>query len=68
MPHKDWCGKPCAECAEPCDLDASIPCSPDCPALSEDGEPIGDECYACDAHPWEDAREADRVLTEYAEN
>lgn len=60
MPHKDWCGKPCAECASPCGLDESIPCSPDCPNLSEDGMPSGDECRGCDA--------ADYYASESAKN
>ena len=33
------------------DLADFIPCSPDCPSLSADGEQIGDECYCCDALP-----------------
>ena len=37
MAHKDWCGKPCADCAAPCALDESIPCSPDCGNLFPDG-------------------------------
>ena len=37
MAHKDWCGKPCSECTNPCKLDEEIPCSPDCGNLNEDG-------------------------------
>jgi len=38
--HKLWCGNSCADCENPCALDESIPCSPDCENLGEDGEPI----------------------------
>jgi len=47
--HKDWCGKPCADCENPCTLDESMPCSPDCEALGENGECISNECKICDA-------------------
>ena len=36
---KRWCGKPCSECTTPCALDESMPCSPDCEMLGENGEP-----------------------------
>lgn len=49
MPHREWCGRPCSECDEPCDLDKRMPCSPDCPLLSEEGYPAGDYCNICDA-------------------
>ncbi len=44
MPHPNHCGKPCAECVIPCELDESTPCSPDC-------EGIGNKelCIGCDA-------------------
>ena len=42
MPHRNWCGKPCDDCENPCPLDKSIPCSPDCEDLSEDGECLSD--------------------------
>lgn len=48
MPHKDWCGKPCAECENPCKLDESIPCSPDCGYLGSNGE-LHLGCVGCDA-------------------
>lgn len=35
--HRDWCGKTCGECQTSCALDESMPCSPDCEALAEDG-------------------------------
>lgn len=47
--HKDWCGKPCSECENPCALDMSMPCSPDCECLGENGEHNCDECKHCDA-------------------
>ena len=37
MAHIDWCGKPCADCIDPCTLDKSIPCSPDCENLFASG-------------------------------
>ncbi len=50
MAHPNWCGKPCAECREPCLLDLSISCSPDCPGLIPlTGEPNLKECTECDA-------------------
>jgi hypothetical protein len=50
MPHPGWCGKPCSECSNPCELDESIPCSPDCEELdSKTGEPCGEVCKTCDA-------------------
>ena len=56
MPCEGWCGKSCAECANPCQLDESMPCSPSCELLGEDGTPIDDEeCIAigCDAYEWD---------------
>ena len=47
--HKDWCGSPCSECKNPCALDESIPCSPDCKCLGADGETDCEECKTCDA-------------------
>ena len=50
--HKDWCGKSCADCKNPCKLDESIPCSPDCTFLGEDGFPTDIEkcrAFGCDA-------------------
>ena len=47
--HKNWCGNPCSECENPCALDESIPCSPDCDCLGENGETTCDECEYCDA-------------------
>ena len=57
MPHKEWienCAPlECAECidtnGEICSLDSSIPCSPSCPELGENGETSGDLCADCDA-------------------
>jgi hypothetical protein len=52
MPHKNWCGKPCSECKRPCALDESVPCSPSCELLGENGEPINlQKCWdnGCDA-------------------
>jgi hypothetical protein len=50
MPHNDWCGKPCSECENPCSLDESISCSPDCEALNKDGTKNFNECMesGCD--------------------
>ena len=36
--YRKWCGKPCAYCETSCEADESIPCSPDCELLGEDGE------------------------------
>lgn len=49
--HKDWCGNPCSECANPCELDRTIFCSPDCEYLGADGEHTHLECQECDALP-----------------
>ena len=50
MSHPLWCGQCCSDCPNPCQLDSSIPCSPDCPLLnSESGEPDNEECKTCDA-------------------
>ena len=51
MAHKDWCGSSCADCANPCTLDQSIPCSPDCELLRADGSRNVRDCTAvgCDA-------------------
>ena len=51
MAHRDWCGKPCEECASPCPLDEAIPCSPDCEALNADGSRKTEVCSdsGCDA-------------------
>ena len=47
--HKEWCGKSCADCATSCRLDESMPCSPDCEFLGENGETDSPECQSCDA-------------------
>lgn len=47
--HKDWCGMPCCHCPSPCSLDESMPCSPDCEFLGENGETDCEECKRCDA-------------------
>ena len=49
MAHKEWCGKPCADCLNPCRLDESMPCSPDCELLKEDGSVDPILCAGCDA-------------------
>lgn len=49
--HKDWCGKPCCDCKNPCKLDESISCSPDCECLGRNGEHLHPECQDCDALP-----------------
>ena len=50
--HKLWCGNACCDCVSPCELDKSIPCSPDCAALNEDGSRDIARCVAsgCDAY------------------
>ena len=48
--HKNWCGKPCGECKNPCRLDEELYCSPDCPCLGKDGEMDDPECKECDAY------------------
>lgn len=50
MAHREWCGKPCSECKNPCRLDESIPCSPDCENLLPDGDPDPEKCKGCDAY------------------
>ena len=47
MAHAEWCGKPCSECASPCKLDESIPCSPDCENLRPDGTADPEKCRGC---------------------
>ena len=51
MPHMDWCGNPCGECGDPCDLDKGMPCSPDCENLTPGGGRNVKECRKskCDA-------------------
>ena len=58
MGHPYWLkyctGKSCSECAQEglfCELDSSMPCSPDCEGLdSQTGEPmLKDACIGCDA-------------------
>ena len=51
MAHENWCGKPCGECMNPCRLDESIPCSPDCQNINFDGTRNETDCLAshCDA-------------------
>lgn len=50
MAIEGYCGKPCAEC-KGCDLDKSIPCSPDCLYLNPDGTRNHEKCKRarCDA-------------------
>ena len=57
MAHAEWCGKPCGECENPCYLDESMPCSPCCENLDEDGDPKNPyECIkaGCDAYVWDE--------------
>lgn len=49
MAHKDWCGKPCSDCANPCALDEAMSCSPDCEGLTLEGDQEGLCCFDCDA-------------------
>lgn len=49
--HNNWCGKPCCDCNNPCQLDESISCSPDCEFLGESGEHTHPQCQGCDALP-----------------
>lgn len=54
MAHAEWCGNRCSECdySYECWMDRSLPCSPDCEYLGEDGYPIDlKECHkaGCDA-------------------
>lgn len=48
--HRLWCGKKCCDCTNPCSLDESISCSPDCPELGPDGERNSEACKHCDAN------------------
>lgn len=47
--HKNWCGKSCCDCKEPCKLDMNISCSPDCEFLGKNGEHMSPECQECEA-------------------
>jgi len=51
MAHIKWCGNPCAECNDPCALDQSMPCSPDCENLTSEGLRDTEKCTqaGCDA-------------------
>ena len=51
MAHKEWCGNPCAYCTNHCQLDESMPCSPGCELLKEDGSVEIHICQSvgCDA-------------------
>lgn len=46
--HAEWCGHVCADCAKPCYLDTTLPCSPDCENLREDGTPDPEKCKGCE--------------------
>ena len=50
MAHRDWCGRDCGECENPCALDESMLCGPNCENLSPDGEPDPVKCKGCDAY------------------
>lgn len=50
MPHANWCNKLCYLCENPCLTDITIPCSPDCEHLSENGEPTSEECKNCECY------------------
>lgn len=51
MAIEGYCGKECSECTSRCNLDASIPCSPDCFFLNLDGSRNVVKCkqVRCDA-------------------
>lgn len=51
MSIKRWCGRSCADCLNPCALDASISCWPDCENLNPDGTRNTAACEGCDASP-----------------
>jgi len=38
--HKDWCGQECGSCQTSCALDESMPCSPCCELLGDEGQTI----------------------------
>lgn len=46
MPHMNWCGMPCCYCPNPCALDQSMPCSPDCEHMNPDGTCNNHDCDA----------------------
>jgi len=46
MAHKNWCKRPCSDCKKPCSLDGTIPCSPDCGNLTEDGYILVKQCLS----------------------
>lgn len=50
MPSKEWCGRNCAECRNPCKADELIACGLDCDELNEDGSRNLLRCVSCDAH------------------
>ena len=59
MAHAEWCGKcKCGDCPDVfnCALDMSMPCSPSCELLGEDGfprNPKACEESGCDAYEWD---------------
>ena len=57
MAHQEWCGLPCADCQNPCRLDESIPCSPDCELLKADGSVDLQLCAGCDAIQYNEVEE-----------
>lgn len=60
--HREWCGKRCADCQHPCEVDKELYCSPDCECLGENGETNSPECWSCDAYL---ARVADEQPNEF---
>ena len=60
--HRGWCGKRCADCQHPCEVDKELYCSPDCECLGENGETNSPECWSCDAYL---ARVADEQPEEF---
>jgi len=52
MAHIDWWGEECGDCVNPCALDESMPCSPNCESLAQDGSRNVAVCRksGCDAY------------------
>ena len=52
MLQREWCDNgQCSDCTAYCRLDESMPCSPDCENITEDGAFLIEKCTAakCDA-------------------
>ena len=64
MAHFGWCGKPCAECLNHCNLDEIIPCSPDCHNLLPNGERLVRKCQEEDCDAWPESVDYDDLIND----